>query len=117
MINFWQMFMDSVHATILRLPLQVRFPSLASCHWCLKLYGLVVGGMGIIFSLIWVILLLRSFYFSCSSSLSSYTFPFSFHSHPSPLSPPSSPPPTPQVIMHTYVLAQIDDDSDLKVQR
>jgi len=53
---------------------KVRFPSLASCHWCLKLYGLVVGGMGIIFSLLWV-------------------------------------------IVHAYVITQIVDDDDLKVQR
>jgi len=53
---------------------KVRFPSLTSCHWCLKLYALVVGGMGIIFSLLWV-------------------------------------------IVHAYVITQIVDDDDLKVQR
>ena len=53
---------------------QVRFPSLSSCHWCLKLYGLVMGGMGILFTFLWI-------------------------------------------IIHIYVLTQIENDADLKVQR
>ena len=53
---------------------QVRLPSLSSCRWCLKLYSLVVGGMGILFTFLWI-------------------------------------------IIHIYVLSQIEDDADLKVQR
>ena len=54
--------------------LQVRLPPLSCCRWCLKLYGLVVGGMGILFTFLWI-------------------------------------------IIHIYVLSQIKDDADLKVQR
>jgi len=56
------------------LTIQLRLPSLSSCHWCLKLYGLVVGGMGVIFSFLWI-------------------------------------------IVHIYVLTQIKDDGDLRMQR
>jgi len=56
------------------LTIQLRLPSLSSCHWCLKLYGLVVGGMGVIFSFLWI-------------------------------------------IVHIYVLTQIKDDGDIRMQR
>jgi len=56
------------------LTIQLRLPSLSSCHWCLKLYGLVIGGMGVIFSFLWI-------------------------------------------IVHIYVLTQIKNDGDLRMQR
>ena len=54
--------------------LRYAFPSLSSCRWCLKLYSLVVGGMGILFTFLWI-------------------------------------------VIHIYVLSQIKDGADLKVQR
>jgi len=56
------------------LTIQLRLPSLSSCQWCLKLYGLVIGGMGVIFSFLWI-------------------------------------------IVHIYVLTQIKNDGDLRMQR
>ena len=36
------------------LEIKLRCPRISSFHWCLKLYSLVLGGLGLILSFIWV---------------------------------------------------------------
>ena len=35
--------------------LKLHCPSFSSFSWCLKLYSLVLGGLGVLLSLVWVI--------------------------------------------------------------
>ena len=38
-----------------RLTILLNFPRLSSCTWCLKLYSVVCGGCGVLFSILWVV--------------------------------------------------------------
>ena len=37
------------------LTIQLSCPSLSSCWWCLKLYTMVMGGMGVVLTSLWVV--------------------------------------------------------------